>query len=331
MAQRDMVVIGASAGGLEMLLSVVAALPADLSAAVLVVLHIPAHTPTKLEQILARVSRLPVVSPNDGDAIMPGRIYVPVTDRHLLVEGNQVRLARGPKENRARPAVDVLFRSAAYFYGPRVIGIVLSGNLDDGTAGLWAIKDRGGIAIAQSPDEAQFPSMPQSAIEHVEVDYVLPVADMAATIARLVREPTMNVESNRNAENMGTEVQVALGKDALHVGMLDVGAASVLSCPDCHGVLMRIQEGTIVRYRCHTGHSYSSRALFDQMNREIDRNLWNALRSFDEQILLMRKMEEQARQANDHTQLSDWTARIVQSEKAREQLREMAMSAETVD
>jgi two-component system chemotaxis response regulator CheB len=331
MAQRDMVVIGASAGGLEMLLSFVSALPANLSAAVLVVLHIPAHTPTKLEQILARVSRLPVVSPNDGDAIMPGRIYVPVTDRHLLVEGNQIRLARGPKENRARPAVDVLFRSAAYFYGPRVIGIVLSGNLDDGTAGLWAIKDRGGIAIAQSPDEAQFPSMPQSAIEHVEVDYVLPVADMAATIVRLVQEPTMNVESNRNAENMSTEVQVALGKDALHAGMLEVGAASVLSCPDCHGVLMRIQEGTIVRYRCHTGHSYSSRTLFDQMNREIDRNLWNALRSFDEQILLMRKMEEQARQANDHTQLSDWTARIVQSEKAREQLREMAMSAETVD
>lgn len=328
MAYRDIVVIGASAGSMEALLTVASGLPAHLSAAVLIVLHIPAYAPSKLREILKRVSSLPVVSPQDGDHIVPGHIYVPTPDRHLLAEANRIRVTRGPKENRARPSVDVLFRSAAYSFGPRVTGIVLSGNLGDGTAGLWAVKDRGGIAIVQSPDEAQFPSMPKSALEHVEVDYVLPVADMAATITRLVQEPIMTTKRHPNSESMGAEIKIAMGEDALRAGTLELGTASSLTCPECHGVLMEIKEGPIVRYRCHTGHGFSSDVLFNQMNREIDTNIWNALRAIDEQIILLRKLEQLAKSDGDEMKLLRYHEQFHQLEKSRQLLRETVTSNE---
>lgn len=328
MFQRDIVVMGASAGSMEALLTIASGLPANLSAAVLIVLHIPAHAPSKLSEILKRVSLLPVVSPKDGDRIIPGHIYVPTPDRHLLVEADRIRVTRGPKENRARPSVDVLFRSAAYAFGPRVTGIVLSGNLDDGTAGLWSVKDRGGIAIVQSPDEAQFPSMPNSALEYVEVDHVLPAVDMSATIARLVQEPVMTAKRNRNANLMGAEIKTALGEDALKMGMLEIGSVSPFTCPECHGVLNEIKEGPIVRYRCHTGHAFSSHVLFNQMDQGIETNIWNALRAIDEQILLLRKLEQQAKSNGDTKELTHCHEKIDRLEKSRHVLRGLVTSSE---
>lgn len=188
MSARDIVVIGASAGGVEALTQVVAALPASFPAALFVVVHIPATYPSLLPEILSRQSALPAGPAVDGEAIQKGRIYVAPPDHHLLLQDSVMRLSHGPKENYCRPAIDPLFRSAAENYGARVAGVVLSGALYDGTAGLIAIKRAGGVAIAQDPNEARFASMPQSAISRDHPDYILPLSEVAVTLVRLARE-----------------------------------------------------------------------------------------------------------------------------------------------
>src|SRR5262245_19279854 len=188
MARKDIVVIGASAGGMEALQTLVSRLPADLPASVFIVWHLSPGMKSILPEILNRSGRLPAAHPRDGDPIAPGRIYVAPNDHHMLLEKGYIRVTKGPKENRFRPAVDPLFRSAAYIYGTRVIGVVLTGGLDDGTAGLYTIKLRGGTAIVQEPADAMIRSMPLNALAHTESDYKLPVARMGDLIARLVRE-----------------------------------------------------------------------------------------------------------------------------------------------
>src|SRR5579864_7798260 len=185
MPGHDIIVIGASAGGVEALVKLVGQLPGDLPAAVFVVLHIPAESPSLLPGILERSGPLPASQPGDNEAIRSGHIYVASPDYHLLIEQGRVRQMRGPKENRHRPAIDPLFRSAALTYGPRVVGVILTGALDDGTAGLLAVKRRGGVAIVQDPDEALYPSMPLSALENVEVDYTLPLASIGPQLEQL--------------------------------------------------------------------------------------------------------------------------------------------------
>lgn len=189
MLRHDIVVIGASAGGLWVLEKLVAGLPADLPAAVFIVVHLSAKFPSWLPYILQKSGKLPAVHAVDGAAIEPGRIYVAPPDRHLLVKPEYMRVVLGPKENRFRPAIDPLFRTAALAYGKRVVGVVLSGLLNDGTAGLIDIKEQGGVAIVQDPQEAMFPSMPESAIEHAAVDHILPVADIARVLVHLADEP----------------------------------------------------------------------------------------------------------------------------------------------
>jgi len=186
MATPDIVVIGASAGGVQTLSELVSRLPADFAASIFVVSHIPPYSPSALPSVLARSGNLPATFGVDGDAILPGQIYVAPPDHHMMVEFDKVRVVRGPKENRFRPSIDPLFRSAAYAFGPRVIGIILSGMLDDGTAGLWLIKDRGGIAIVQEPEEALCPAMPQSVLNHVDVDYRLSISEIAQTLIHLI-------------------------------------------------------------------------------------------------------------------------------------------------
>lgn len=203
MPGHDIVVVGASAGGVETLVKLVEKLPADLPASVFVVLHIPAQNPSLMPEILSRSGRLKAVHPRDGEAIQQGCIYIAPPDLHLLVEQGHVHLLRGPKENRHRPAIDPLFRSAAAAYGPRVVGVVLTGSLDDGTAGLLAIKRLGGIAIVQDPADALYPSMPLNALEHVNVDYKLPVSEIGPLIAHLAYEP---VGKELPTTDMGAQV-----------------------------------------------------------------------------------------------------------------------------
>jgi two-component system chemotaxis response regulator CheB len=189
--KHDMIAFGASAGGVEALITVLRTLPKDLPAALFVVLHIPAQSPSLLPDILNRVCPLTVLHPEDGAKIVYGHVYVAPPDHHLLVEQGHICVTRGPRENRHRPAIDPLFRSLAYAYGPRVTGVVLTGALDDGTSGLLAIKQCDGIAVVQDPGEALYPSMPQSAIDHVTVDYCLSLAEIGPLLTRLAHDPVL--------------------------------------------------------------------------------------------------------------------------------------------
>ena len=210
MIKRDIIVIGASAGGLQALSALLGKLPKDLQASVFVVWHISPNHRSILPGVLSRAGKLPATHAVDGEPIRPGRIYVARPAYHLVLEVDRVRLTKGPKENRFRPAVDTLFRSAAYAFGPRVIGVVLTGALDDGTAGLWSIKDRGGIAIVQDPEEAENPSMPASAKQHVEIDYCIPIAQIAETLIHLTGAPAaenrrvsrVKIVGNRNSDRV---------------------------------------------------------------------------------------------------------------------------------
>lgn len=292
MLHRDIIVIGASAGGLETLQSLVADLPLTLPAALVVVVHTAPQSPGLLPSILARAGPLPVSEAVEGMPLAPGRIYVAAPDRHLLVEQGGLRVTRGPKENRFRPAIDPLFRSAAYTYGPRVIGIILSGMLDDGTLGLWAVKQRGGLAIVQEPSEALYAAMPQSALAHVAVDYCVPVTALAALLTQLVGEPLSNTGDAVIDDLLTIENQIAREDNALQSGLLQLGAPSLYTCPECSGVLLQIAQGPLVRYRCHTGHAFTLASLLTEQRESIEQSLWRSVQLLEEHLLLLQQLNQ---------------------------------------
>jgi two-component system chemotaxis response regulator CheB len=276
--------------------------------------------------VLASATVLPVKAAEDGERILPGHVYVAPTDRHLLVETECLRVTRGPKENRMRPAVDALFRSAAYTFGPRVIGIVLSGSLDDGTAGLWAVKDRGGLAIVQSPEDAGHASMPESALRHVEVDCTLPVTAMPALLQQLTRETIpLPVEEVSASKAMSIETGVAREGNALHGGITLLGPLSPHTCPECHGVLVRVDEGPIARYRCPTGHAFSLQTLLAGLDDEIDAGLWSALRAIEERILLLRELEQIARARQDQARADQYAQQARATDQDVQRVRELVL------
>ena len=301
MAKKDIVVIGASAGGMQALEKLVAGLPKDLPAAVFIVWHLSPGVKTVLPAVLNRAGSLPAAVPEDGDPIKPGRIYVAPNDHHMLLERGYVRVTKGPKENRFRPAVDPLFRSAAYIYGPRTIGVVLTGALDDGTAGLWAIKLRGGTAVVQDPEDAMHRSMPISALDNVQVDYKLPVAEIGALLGRLAREdaapePLLPAEERAKME---AEVNIARESDSRIENILQFGQLSPFTCPECHGVLTMLREGNNIRFRCHTGHALSTGTLLEANTEQVEERLMDALRALDEVVMLLNQLGAQyAKQGN---------------------------------
>jgi len=295
---KDIIVIGASAGGLEALRSLVGGLPEDLRASVFVVLHTSADSPGLLAAILGRAGKLPVSAAVDGERIRPGRIYVAPPDHHLIVEPGIVRTTRGPRENRFRPAIDPLFRSAAQTYGPRVVGVILTGYLDDGTAGLWMVKRLGGTAVVQDPEDALVDSMPRSALLHVRVDHCLPLADIAPLLTRLSSEAAEEGEFEV-PEETNIEVSIAKTDKALEAGVLKLGEPSNYACPECHGVLLQLREEERIRFRCHTGHAYSLESLVAEIDQAIEESLWSAIRSVEEKVLLMRHLAEHVRESDD--------------------------------
>ncbi len=297
MPGHDIIVVGASAGGVEALMKLVAGLPVDLRAAVLVVLHIPSEATSLLPQILARSGNLPAVHALDGMRLEPGHIYVAPPDHHLLVERGFVRVVRGPRENRHRPAVDPLFRSAAIAYGPRVVGVVLSGTLDDGTAGLHAIKLRGGVAVVQDPDDALFGDMPRNALEYVNVDFCLPVQAIPTVLTQLA-EAVVDEKGDAVAEatqpDMQYEADIAgLDREAL-TDEDKPGTPSVYACPECHGTLWEIHEGNVLRFRCRVGHAFTAQSLLAEHNDSLERALWAALRALEENAALTRRLAGRA-------------------------------------
>lgn len=288
---HDVVVIGASAGGVQALSEVMDGLPPNLPAAVFVVLHVAPHGHSALPAILSRLGCLPASHPVDGEEIQPGRVYVAPPDRHLEIEGSHVQLSRKASENGHRPAVDVLFRTAARSFGPRVVGVVLTGNLDDGTAGLAAIKRCGGKAVVQDPREADYPSMPESAIANVAVDHVLPLGDIAAMIRRLVYEPPAPADYRQEEPDPMSERDDEDGSLT--------GDPSGLTCPACGGSLFEKPGESPVHFRCRTGHAYSPESLAASQTETLDAALWAALRSLEETAALARRMEKRAR-GRDH-------------------------------
>ena len=290
-----MVTIGGSSGGVEALARLVAGLPADLPAAVLVVVHFPEGAPSALPRILSRSGPLQAVHPEDGDPIEKGRIYVAPPGSHLLVEDGRVRLGRGPKENGHRPAVDPLFRTAALEYGPRVVGVVLTGSLDDGTAGLGAVKSRGGVAVAQDPDDALFRSMPESALRYVDVDYCVPVGEMAAVLGRIAREPAEGEGDHPVPDNMDLEAKIAgLDHSILDEGR-HPGEVSSFTCPECSGPLFEIQDGPLTRFRCRVGHAYTADGVLEGKSGALGEALYTALNTLEEGAELAERLAERAR------------------------------------
>jgi two-component system, chemotaxis family, protein-glutamate methylesterase/glutaminase len=291
MPGHDIIVVGASAGGVEALSRLVADLPAALPASVFMVLHIPPMPVSALPHILGRRAKLPVAHAIDGEPIEPGRIYVAPPNRHLLLLPGRVRVTPGPKENGHRPAVDPLFRSAAVAYGRRVTAVVLSGSLDDGTAGLRAVKSRGGMAVVQDPGEALYPSMPLHAVEGDHPDLILPVAEIGKALVDLAERPPGAQEGD---DTMPDEIEAEL--DWAHPDLEadengpPLGRPSGFSCPECHGILWELNDGELVRFRCRVGHGFSSEGLVAVQSDDVEAALWTAYRTLEERAALCRKL-----------------------------------------
>lgn len=304
MPGHDIIVIGASAGGVEALVTLTRSLHRNLQAAVFVVLHIPPQSPSLLPEILSRAGQLKAVQAADDMKIEHGHIYVAPPDHHMLVERGKVRVVHGPKENRHRPAVDPLFRSAALAYGPRVIGVILTGALDDGTAGLLAVKRRGGIAIVQDPDEALYPSMPLSALGNVEADYILPLASIGPLLGQLANKLAKEEGGYPVSEDMEKETKLAEMDQALMHNNESVGTPSAFSCPECGGVLWEIQDGDLLRFRCRVGHAFSAESVQAEQAEALEEALWVALKTLHESADLAQRLAQQA-----HRRGQEWLAK----------------------
>jgi two-component system, chemotaxis family, protein-glutamate methylesterase/glutaminase len=295
-AGHDIIVVGASAGGVEALSTLVGDLPEDLPGAVFIVLHMGAHSATALPRILGRRTKLPVDHPRDGEPVERSRVYVAPPDHHLLLTCGRIRVAAGPRENCHRPSVDTLFRSAAASYGPRVVGVVLSGTRDDGTAGLRAIHDRGGLAIVQDPDEALFPGMPLSALAGDAPDYVLPVGAIGELLSELARdEPGKEGRSETMPDELDAELQWA-NPDLAWSAPVEppLGHPSGLTCPECHGSLWEIEDEGFPRYRCRVGHGFSAESLLVTQRTDVEAALWTAYRALEERVALLRRLADRA-------------------------------------
>jgi two-component system chemotaxis response regulator CheB len=325
---KDIIVIGASAGGIEPIRKIVAGLPAGFAGSLFVVVHTSPDAPRVLDTILRSAGRLASRVADNGERIVPGRVYVAKPDHHLIIEPGTVRLTRGPKENRFRPAVDPLFRSAAQIYGPRVVGIVLSGGLDDGTSGLRAIGQLGGTTIVQDPAEAAVPSMPTSALQHVRIDHVLRADEIAPHLVRLAATPADAPAGDRvMPDNIEIEVNIARETHAREAGVLELGDPSKYACPECHGVLLQMKDGVPPRFRCHTGHAYTLESLLTDMDEAIEDSLWNAIRALEEREMLIRQAAEHVR--NEHDGDVDLVRRAEETQRRADLVR-MAVMKEQV-
>lgn len=330
MEKRDIIVIGASAGGVNALIAFVKSLPVNFDASIFVVLHIHASTPSNLPVILTRYGHLKASHPEDGEKIKSKHIYVAPPDHHMLVEEGRILVRKGPKENRFRPSVDVLFRSAAYNYNSRVIAIVLSGMLNDGTSGMWTVKHMGGICVIQHPDDALFESMPANVLKEVDVDYSVPVAGMGALLQGLINEnfTKMREITPEEMELMKMEVVIAANNNAFELGIVNKGELTPFTCPECKGTLVSLKEGTMVRYRCHTGHAFSASTLLDAVTESIEDQTWSTMRAFEEAVMLLESIAGNFRKVGNETAAAEFMKKAEESRKRSKLLHKLAKTQE---
>ena len=292
-AKKDIVAIGGSAGSSAVLKRLLSDLPRDLPASVFVSTHIPAHSPSLLAEILATNASLPVSQAVDGQPVEPGRVYVAAPDRHLLLIDSTIRLGEGPRENMVRPSIDPLFRSAALSYGPRAVGVVLTGMLNDGASGLHAIKAAGGTAVVQHPLDAEADEMPRAALEAVEVDHVARAADLGKLIGAIAGTDAGPIQAA--SEDLRLEVEIAAGARLGSERLRRIATPSALSCPDCHGVLSEVNGSRPLRYRCQTGHAHTAETLAANID-EVDEAVRVAMRIMEERVTLVERMASDARE-----------------------------------
>jgi two-component system chemotaxis response regulator CheB len=321
MAGRDIVVIGGSAGSIEAVTECVRGLPPDFPGSVFVVVHFPGSVTSTLPRILSRAGPLPARHARDGERIEPGRVYVAPPDYHLLLSDGHTRLSRGPKENGHRPAIDPLFRTAAHSYGHRVVGVVLSGNLNDGTAGLLTIKQLGGVAVVQNLESALYQGMPRSAIDHVAVDHVLTPSEIPVFLAELAREPGQPKKVAPMSEDLPVEQQA--DEFALADRHQQPGLPSTMSCPECHGTLWEVKDEELVRFRCRVGHAYSDEALLVHQSEQLEAALWTALRALEEHSALARRLAARANSRGHNHSASTFTEQAMDAEHHASVVREV--------
>lgn len=323
MHNPEIIVIGTSAGGLAALQELLGNLPVDFKTPIFIVQHNAAHTHSYLPEILSQNGMLPASHPQDGQLIEQGNVYVAPPDHHLIVEGGRILVKKGPKENRFRPCIDTLFRSAAYAYGNAVIGVILTGMLDDGSSGMWSIQRMGGTTIVQSPQEAAYPSMPLSVLQYIEPDYTVPLAQMSSLLAELTFKPMKNqlAIDEQQMKLMKTEIQIASERNGFERGIMQMGEPSNLTCPDCGGAMVRLKEGALTRYRCHTGHGFSSGSLIEEVKETIEKTLWQAVRSFEEMVMLLQQTAGPLEVDKDQTDDADAIGDIQHATKYANALR----------
>ncbi|HTG55424.1 MAG TPA: chemotaxis protein CheB [Niabella sp.] len=331
LGEKDrIIVVGGSAGGVNALRAFVKGLAADFMSPVFIAWHMSPDASGILPELLSTLTSLKVAHALDYEPIAPGRIYVAPPDHHLLVEQGHVRVTRGPKENRFRPAIDPLFRSAAYAYRNRVIGVIVSGALDDGVAGLWTIKNNGGISIVQDPADADIPSMPQNALREAPVDHCVPAVDFPALLIKLTRQRMPAAKPKMKQASLGLEKDIAGEVKGAGMRAFSLGELSPFSCPECHGVLARIKEGSIIRFRCHTGHAYSADTLLSGLTEQVEQELYSAMRGMEESILLLNHMGDHYAEDNEPAKAAFCFRKAKEAEERSQQVRNIIRSQEAL-
>ncbi|QEH34814.1 Chemotaxis response regulator protein-glutamate methylesterase [Aquisphaera giovannonii] len=300
MARRDIIVVGASAGGVEALKELVAGLPAGFPASLFVVCHFPAGARSVLPRILSRSGSLLATHAADGEEFNPGQVYVAPPNFHmLLAPGSRIRLSRGARENHHRPAIDPLFRSAARHYGARVIALVLSGALHDGTAGLMAVRAAGGVSLVQDPADAVIASMPENAIRLARVDHVIKLAELAPRLVELVQRNDAPDQVAKAMDPIERMNEIAARDMLRQANDGRRGEVSVLTCPECGGTLWQVDEAGILRFRCHVGHAYNGELLLSEQSEALEAALWTAVRTFKEKWVLASQFANHQRAGGD--------------------------------
>lgn len=325
MAGHDIIVVGASVGGIEALSNLVAQFPQDLAATLCVVQHMLATSKGQLAQILDRAGPLAATLAQDGESFEPAHIYVAPPDHHLLVKRGYLRVTRGLRENRVRPAIDPLFRSAAVAYGARVVGVVLTGLQNDGTAGLLAIKRCGGIAMVQDPTDALYPDMPRSALEYVEVDYCVPLLKMGPLLYRLTQEPP--AETPPVPEDLLLEANIAENPAANPDCAKELGSSVSLTCPECGGPLWERRQEKLQRYRCRLGHAFTPESLLEGQSEVIEYALWAAVRTMEDRVRILTSLAQGRRERGQSTVANLYATRALELKSQAQQIRQMLLEA----